>query len=58
MLMIQDQYELANKCCVQSIMLMPGDSEAYINLNNIMRQLGKKHEAFEYVWLQMEKQIV
>jgi len=31
---------------------MPGDSpEAYINLNNIMRQLGKKEEAFDFVWL-------
>jgi hypothetical protein len=28
-------------------------SEAYINMNNVMRQMGCKQNAFEYTWLQV-----
>jgi len=28
-------------------------SEAYINMNNVMRQMGSKKNAFEYTWLQV-----
>ena len=29
-------------------------SEAYINMNNVMRQMGCQKQAFEYTWLQVE----
>lgn len=50
MLMLLNEYDLAHKCCIKSIELQPNDKEAYINMNNIMRQIGRKKEAFQYVW--------
>jgi len=46
MLMLMNEYQLAHLCCIKSIELQPQDKEAYINMNNIMRQIGKKQEAF------------
>ena len=37
MLMLKNEYNLANMCCLKSIELQPEDKEAYINMNNIMR---------------------
>jgi len=48
--MLKNEYQLAHLCCLKSIELQPEDKEAYINMNNIMRQIGKKEEAFTYVW--------
>lgn len=45
-----NEYQLAHLCCIKSIELLPGNKEAYINMNNIMRQIGKKEEAFTFVW--------
>ena len=46
MMMLKNEYSLAHMCCIRSIELQPQDKEAYINMNNIMRQIGKKQEAF------------
>jgi len=46
MMMLKNEYSLAHMCCIKSIELQPQDKEAYINMNNIMRQIGKKEEAF------------
>ena len=29
-------------------------TEAYINMNNVMRQMGCKQEAFNYTWLSVQ----
>lgn len=52
--MLKNEYQLAHLCCMRSIELQPKDKEAYINMNNIMRQIGRKQEAFQYVWDQVK----
>jgi hypothetical protein len=46
---------VAQKCITLALDAMPkGEgSEAYINMNNVMRQMGCKTEAFNYTWLQV-----
>jgi len=45
----------AETCIKMALRAMPeGEgSEAYINMNNVMRQMGSKKNAFEYTWLQV-----
>ena len=50
MMMLSNEYELASMCCLRSLEYQPHDKEAHINMNNIMRQMGQKEKAFEYVW--------
>ena len=50
MMMLSNEYDLAHACCIRSLKLNPSDKEAHINMNNIMRQIGKKEMAFDYVW--------
>lgn len=57
MMMMYGDYELARLCCLRSLDLLPDDKEAHINMNNIMRQIGRKEEAFDYVWEQMSNRI-
>lgn len=57
MMMMYGDYELARLCCLRSLALLPDDKEAHINMNNIMRQIGRKEEAFDYVWQQMANKI-
>ena len=57
MMMMYGDYELARLCCLRSIDLLPDDKEAHINMNNIMRQIGRKEEAFDYVWSQLDYKI-
>ena len=47
--------KVAQKCIRLALAAMPkGEgSEAYINMNNVMRQMGCKTEAFNYTWLQV-----
>ena len=33
-------------------------NEAYINMNNVMRQLGCRQEAFEFTWMQLEQAVI
>lgn len=32
-------------------------NEAYINMNNVMRQLGCRQEAFEFTWMQLQQAV-
>ena len=32
-------------------------NEAYINMNNVMRQLGCKEEAFTFTWMQLARAV-
>ena len=48
--MMKNNYDLANICCIRSIDLLPDNREAYINMNNIMRHIGRKEYAFSFVW--------
>lgn len=57
MLMLMNEYQLAHLCCIKSIELLPQNKEAYINMNNIMRQIGKKQEAFAFVWSKVARSI-
>jgi hypothetical protein len=43
----------AQDCIGQALKFMPEDegSEAYINMNNVMRQMGCQKQAFEYTWM-------
>lgn len=47
----------AQKCIEMALKAMPAGegSEAYINMNNVMRQMGCKAQAFEYTWLSVAK---
>jgi hypothetical protein len=44
---------VAQKCIRLALAAMPeGEgSEAYINMNNVMRQMGCKVEAFNFTWM-------
>lgn len=33
-------------------------NEAYINMNNVMRQLGCRQEAFDFTWMQLEQAVI
>ena len=57
MLMLKNDYRLAKLCCLKSIELTPGDKEAYVNMNNIMRQMGQKEECFEFCWSKIEDSV-
>lgn len=50
MMMLNNEYQLASACCLRSLDYQPHDKEAHINMNNIMRQMGQKEKAFDFVW--------
>ena len=49
--------EAAKACIQKAIEAMPAGegSEAYINMNNVMRQLGCDKEAHEMTWMQVKQ---
>jgi tetratricopeptide (TPR) repeat protein len=57
LLMNIKEYELANKCFTFSVYLLPENPEAYINLNNTSRLLGRKEEVFDLIWNKIEEKI-
>jgi len=54
--MIDEDYVNANVCSLRAIELVPDNPEPYMNMNNILRELGKKEQAFDYVWLLLENE--
>lgn len=46
----------AQLCIKEALTAMPeGEgNEAYINMNNVMRQLGCRQEAFTFTWMQLK----
>ena len=47
----------AQSCIERAIEAMPDGegSEAYINMNNVMRQLGHDKEAYKFTWMQIRR---
>jgi hypothetical protein len=50
-----DEYQKGFEYCKKSIELSPDNPESQINFGDILRQVGRKHEAIDHTWTQIVK---